>query len=97
MKKKTIRIRVEGGLIQEIEGIPEDVKVIVCDYDVDMFEEFDDNNPSDFMGGGNWKPIGPTPAPGAGGGGNEGGRFFVQGSKMNSGNFDEGFDEQAPF
>jgi hypothetical protein len=28
--------------------------------------------------------------------GNEGGRFFVQGSKMNGGDFDEGFNEQ-PF
>ncbi|MFX9224424.1 hypothetical protein ABTO47_19815, partial [Acinetobacter baumannii] len=61
---------------------------------IQKFEEFDDNNPSDFLGGGSWKPVGPAPMPG---GANEGGRFFVQGSKMNSGNFDEGFEEQAPF
>lgn len=47
--------------------------------------------------GGNWKPIPP-------GGGltapftDDGARLFIQkGSKMNSGGFDEGFDEAAPF
>jgi replicative DNA helicase len=47
------------------------------------------------MGGGTWKPTTPSPigiAPS-----NEGGKFFVQGSKMNSGDFDEGFDNDAPF
>ena len=34
-EKKVIRITVEGGLIQHIEGIPDDVKIIVKDYDVD--------------------------------------------------------------
>jgi replicative DNA helicase len=47
--------------------------------------------------GGNWKPIPPgggpgTPPP------NDGARLFIQkGSKMNTGEFDEGFDEAAPF
>jgi replicative DNA helicase len=47
--------------------------------------------------GGNWKPIPPgggpaTPSP------DDGARLFIQkGSKMNSGGFDEGFDEAAPF
>jgi hypothetical protein len=31
---KTIIIAMEGGLIQWIEGIPEDVRIIVRDYDV---------------------------------------------------------------
>lgn len=64
-------------------------------------QKFDvwDNGDSGFNkpSGGNWKPIGPSPiggAPQASGG--DGGKFFVQGSKMNSGDFDEGFDEQ-PF
>ena len=48
-------------------------------------------------GGGSWKPIGPS-APSAGGGDEDAGRFFIQkGSKMNSGGFDEGFDEPPPF
>ena len=28
---------------------------------------------------------------------NEGGRFFIQGSRMNGGEFDEGLDEDQPF
>jgi replicative DNA helicase len=44
-------------------------------------------------GGGNWKPVGTPPA-----GGDAGAKLFIQkGSKMNSGEFDEGFDEAAPF
>lgn len=45
-------------------------------------------------GGGNWKPVGPA----AGAGGGNGAKLFIQkGSKMNSGEFDDGFDEAAPF
>jgi replicative DNA helicase len=48
-------------------------------------------------GGGSWKPIppggGPTPPPA-----DNGAKLFIQkGSKMNSGEFDEGYDEAAPF
>ncbi|TDH19808.1 replicative DNA helicase [Segetibacter sp. 3557_3] len=44
-------------------------------------------------GGGNWKPVAPDAA-----GGNDGAKLFIQkGSKMNSGEFDEGFDEPPPF
>lgn len=48
-------------------------------------------------GGGNWKPLGPSGgAPAASGDG--GAKLFIQkGSKMNTGNFDDGFDEAAPF
>ena len=44
--------------------------------------------------GGNWKPVGS----GGAAGGDEGAKLFIQkGSKMNSGEFDEGFDEPEPF
>ena len=63
---------------------------------IQKFEEWDDNdNISGMMGSGTWKPVTPSPigiAPS-----NEGGKFFVQGSKMNSNDFDEGFDNDAPF
>jgi replicative DNA helicase len=63
--------------------------------EIQKFHDWEDDN--SFGGGGNWKPIGPqTPiAPTAGTDG--GGKFFVQGSKMNTGNFDEGFEGDAPF
>ncbi len=62
---------------------------------IQKFNDWDDDgNPGGMMGGGKWKPITPTPTPG--GSSEGGGRFFVQGSKMNSGEFDEGFEEQ-PF
>jgi len=32
---KTILIVVEGGIIQDVLGIPEGVQVVVCDYDVE--------------------------------------------------------------
>ncbi|MCY7422143.1 MAG: replicative DNA helicase [Chitinophagaceae bacterium] len=48
-------------------------------------------------GGGNWKPLGPGGGS-AGGTGDGGAKLFIQkGSKMNTGNFDDGFDEAAPF
>ncbi|MCX6208654.1 MAG: replicative DNA helicase [Bacteroidetes bacterium] len=62
---------------------------------IQKFEEMDgDDNISGLMGGGTWKPAGPGPI---GSAPNEGGRFFVQGSKMNSGSFDEGFENDDPF
>ncbi len=61
---------------------------------IQKFEEWDDNGGGPNLGPGSWKPIPP-----AGGNDNEGGgRFFIQkGSKMNSGEFDEGFDGEQPF
>lgn len=69
---------------------------------IQKFEEWDDNSGvSGAMGGGSWKPVGPAPAPGNSSGGNDqdGGRFFIQkGSRMNSGEFDDGFEgDAAPF
>ncbi len=65
--------------------------------EIQKFEEWGDDGGG--FGGGSWKPLPPTgPAPAAGGGGGEGGKFFIQkGSKMNGGNFDDGFDNEAPF
>lgn len=63
---------------------------------IQKFEEWDgDDNIGGMMGGGKWKPIGPSPI--GENPSNDGGRFFVQGSKMNSGGFDEGYDEETPF
>ena len=64
-------------------------------------EEGDDLNGgsggSQPSGGGNWKPLGPAGGT-AGGSGDGGAKLFIQkGSKMNTGNFDDGFDEAAPF
>jgi hypothetical protein len=33
--KKTITVGVYGGMIQWIQGIPEDVRVVVYDYDIE--------------------------------------------------------------
>jgi replicative DNA helicase len=66
---------------------------------IQKFAEWDGNDNIDgMMGGGSWKPISPSSI----GGGNPSeastsGKFFVQGSKMNNGDFDEGFDGDAPF
>lgn len=64
---------------------------------IQKFEEWDDGN--NFGGGGsNWKPVTPSPANGGNNGDEAGGRFFIQkGSKMNNGEFDEGFEDNAPF
>ena len=62
---------------------------------IQKFEEWSgDNGINGLMGGGNWKPVGPSPVPGAP---SEGGKFFVQGSKMNTGDFDEGLDGDPGF
>ncbi|CAN5836532.1 replicative DNA helicase [soil metagenome] len=66
---------------------------------IQKFDEWDDNSNPGFSapGGSNWKPVGPSEPP-ANGGNEDAGRFFIQkGSKMNSGGFDEGFDEPPPF
>lgn len=69
---------------------------------IQRFEDITDRNSGMMTGSaaGNWKPIAPTPSSPAGGGAPDnggGGRFFVQGSKMNTGNFDDGIDGDAPF
>jgi replicative DNA helicase len=54
--------------------------------------------PSPGGGGGNWKPIPPCGGPGSIHPESDVARLFIQkGSKMNTGEFDEGFDEAAPF
>jgi len=59
---------------------------------IQKFEEL--NEPG--LPGGSWKPVGPSPVPNPGGG--EGAKFFIQkGSKMNGGDFDEGFEGDVPF
>jgi replicative DNA helicase len=67
---------------------------------IQKFEDAgDEDGPRQDLGPGSWRPITPGmgPGPAAAGSGGEGGKFFIQkGSKMNSGEFDEGFDEQ-PF
>jgi len=65
---------------------------------IQKFEEWDEGGGGPNLGPGSWRPITPNLGGGPSAGGNdEGGRFFIQkGSKMNSGEFDEGFDEQ-PF
>ena len=36
---KDIIITVEGGAVQNVEGVPEGVRVIIKDYDIDGIEE----------------------------------------------------------
>ena len=63
---------------------------------IQKFEIWDGDNSNGFKApGGNWKAVPPT-TPTPGGQPNAGGKFFVQGSKMNEGDFDAGFEEQ-PF
>ncbi len=66
---------------------------------IQKFEEWDgDDGAKGFTGGGNWKPLPPSPAGGGAGSENDGGKFFIQkGSRMNNGEFDEGFETDAPF
>lgn len=63
--------------------------------EIQKFEEWDDNGGMPGLGG-SWKPVGPSVPPAAGGAGDS--KLFIQkGSKMNGGDFDEGFDNDAPF
>ncbi len=64
-----------------------------AELSIQKFHDWEDEGTGNMMGGGNWKPVGPAPTAGTS---PEGGKFFVQSSKMNSGSFDEGFEEQ-PF
>jgi len=83
--------------------------VLQAHLHIQRFEEMDNNKfggGGGFPSGGNFKPIPTGPlsplggGPGtssAGDGANSGGRFFVQGSKMNNGNFDDGVEGEQPF
>lgn len=63
--------------------------------EIQKFEEWDDNGGMPGLGG-SWKPVGPSVPPAAGGAGDS--KLFIQkGSRMNGGDFDEGFDNDAPF
>ncbi len=64
--------------------------------DIQKFEEWDGDSGIAGLGS-NWKPVGPPTPPAAGGAG-DGGKLFINvGSKMNNGDFDEGFENDAPF
>ncbi len=86
--------------------------VLQAHLHIQRFEEMGNGNNKfggggGFPGGGNFKPIPTGPlsplggGPGtsaAGSGDNSGGgRFFVQSSKMNNGNFDDGVEGEQPF
>ena len=58
---------------------------------IQKFDEWDEGPGN--LGPGSWKPVGPSATPGTG---NEGGRFFIQSSKMNGGEFDDGMDNEVP-
>ncbi|CAN5154835.1 replicative DNA helicase [soil metagenome] len=66
---------------------------------IQKFEDRSDDDNWKNPGGGNFLPLGPSPVP-ANSGGSDGdaGRFFIQkGSRMNTGGFDDGVEEQTPF
>jgi replicative DNA helicase len=64
--------------------------------EIQKFEEWDGDGGIAGLGS-NWKPVG-TPTPPAAGGAGDAGKLFIQkGSKMNGGDFDEGFENDAPF
>jgi replicative DNA helicase len=65
---------------------------------IQKFEDVDKggfNGGGAGFGGGNFKPISPMPTDGSGAAG--GGRFMVQGSRMNNGSFDDGIEEETPW
>src|SRR4051812_34587291 len=67
---------------------------------IQRFEEWDEGNNfgGGFPSGSTWKPVSPSPADGGNNGNDAGGRFFIQkGSKMNNGEFDEGFEGNDVF
>jgi replicative DNA helicase len=62
--------------------------------EIQKFEIWNNGN-NNFNLGNNWKPVNPTPnTPTAEGGG---ATFSYQTSRMNTDNFDEGYDEEQPF
>jgi replicative DNA helicase len=61
---------------------------------IQKFEEWDGDTGSALPSGGNWKPLNPPPSQS----GDDNARLFIQkGSRMNNGEFDEGFGEEDPF
>ncbi len=64
--------------------------------DIQKFEEWDTNGGLPGLGS-NWKPVGPPTTPNAGGASDSSKLFIQKGSKMNGGDFDEGFEVDAPF
>jgi replicative DNA helicase len=62
---------------------------------IQKFEEWDGDTGSSLPpSGGNWKPLNPPPSQS----GDDNARLFIQkGSRMNNGEFDEGFGEEDPF
>jgi replicative DNA helicase len=73
-----------------------DTVELMAHLHIQKFEEVnkDGFNGGDNFSGGNFKPIPPMPTDGSGA---SGGRFLVQGSKMNTGSFDDGIEEDAPW
>ncbi len=65
--------------------------------DIQKFEEWESDSSGPSAGG--WKPITPNlPTSGGGSSKEDGAKFFIQGSKMNEGEFDEGLEQDAaPF
>ncbi len=65
--------------------------------EIQKFEEWEGEDGFGGLGS-NWKPVGPSMPPVGGAGAGDAGKLFIQkGSKMNGGDFDEGFDNDAPF
>lgn len=56
--KKIINVTVEGGVIQDISNIPNDISIEVHDYDCDE-EDCDENDPVETDTDGNvyWKSV----------------------------------------
>jgi replicative DNA helicase len=80
-----------------------DTVILHAKLEIQKFEDrnADGGYPS-FGGSGGFRPNLPTSGAPAGGGiapdsNSGGGRFFIQGSRMNTGEFDEGLEEDAPF
>ena len=64
-----------------------------ANLDIQRFEEWEGDSGIPGLGN-NYKPI---QAGTNNGGTGDGGRFFIQGSKMNGGEFDEGINDDQPF
>jgi replicative DNA helicase len=62
---------------------------------VQRFEEWNDNEGGGI--GGNFKPISSLPPTGGSTSGGDAKLYIQKGSRMNNGEFDEGFDEPSPF
>lgn len=49
-EKKTVTVGVCGGLVQWVQGIPHDVRVVVHDYDIDSVDAKDLSRDEDGNG-----------------------------------------------